>query len=99
MIFAIFREGLSQDLQLWAVLRIFAMLIEPFVSEGFAGPEFGDTLFAHLFMIVSFVICVPRNFADTFSFKVLQNKFLRDCCKDVRRDCKLFRRKYVEQEN
>ena len=27
------------------------MLIEPFVSEGFAGPEFGDTLFAYLFMI------------------------------------------------
>ena len=78
------------------------MLIEPFVSEGFAGPEFGDTLFTHLLLIVSFVlcvICVPRNFADTFSFKVLQNKFLRDCCKDVRRDCKLFRRKYVEQEN
>ena len=40
-----------------------------------------------------------RNFADTFSFKVLQNKFLRDCCKDARRDCKLFRPKYVEQEN
>ena len=42
---------------------------------------------------------VFRNFADTFSFKVLQNKFLRDCCKDARRDCKLFRPKYVEQEN